>query len=171
MYYNFSMVNRVTLPPIELNRNVQPAQIWATFVVIAHKKSNVQNRYISKTKNPSTCTVKGFSLLLLLDLNFKISFKQFCLICCNSAYNKALRDTSLSNQKSFFVSFCNNKSQIRAKSAALICRKNYHFFMLHHTKNRQFVKLPISLVHFDKRAILHKSSALYYYNVHNNLIM
>ena len=55
--------------PLELNRNVQHAQIWVAFVVIVHKGSNVQNRYISKTKNPSTCMVKGFSWLLLLDLN------------------------------------------------------------------------------------------------------
>ena len=125
MYYNFSMGGRFTLPPIELNRNVQHAQIWATFVVIVHKGSNVQNRYISKTKIPSACMVKGISWLLLLDLNFKFSFKQFCLMYRNSAYTAALRCPSLSNQKSFFVPFCKNKVQIRAHSAALICRKIY----------------------------------------------
>ena len=109
--------------------------------------------------------------LLLLDLNFKWRFTQFCLMQRNSTYNKALRSSTFCNQKSFLASFCTNKSQIRAKSAAFICRKIYHFFMLHHTKNRQFVKLLIFLVQFNKRVILHKSSMLYYYNVHNNLIM
>ena len=34
------------------------------------------------------------SWLLLLDLNFKFNFKQFCLTLRDPAYNKALRDIS-----------------------------------------------------------------------------